>query len=442
MSNLSADSHLTRGGSIEVEPMLDELAAAHEGRRMFLLGCNSRSEHLRRMRAEITAENAEEIPRLHLLATVSGMDASAYAIAHSMLASQRVASLKGQDFVHGTPESAAFSKRWGMQAQREGAYVCNHCIDEDLSQHPFSWFRRSHHLIGVDWCPVHGSVLHKVEASRPFDALPHNWRDEKMTSPVSASHAGLPADGFYRRYVEIATGLLSRKRPVECGALNASIGNRARELGLRVSLKGRGKLISARLIELTDPKWREMHFAGLGEKVPGEYFSRIDRVGGYMAITGTGDGYACALACLFDSSIDALQFVESADVNAQVIPAKSKQNRGKPRGVDFWQGAVWEPYIECNGNHSVLAKKLGLSRSHLTNMMASIGLPSLRGVHAHPGWRAMIAFSNGLSLQDACASEGVDIVEVEQLLRISIARAVDAVSRVLEKRPLVNEKAR
>ncbi len=197
--------------------MLDELAAAHEGRRMVLVGCSSRSEHLKRMRAEVSAESAEEIPRLHLLAMVSGMNASAYALAHSMLASQRVASLKGQDFVHGTPESAAFSKRWGMQAQRAGAYVCNHCIDEDLSRHPFSWFRRSHHLIGVDWCPEHGSVLHKVNASRPFDALPHNWRDENKTSPVSAFQASIPSDGFYRRYVDIALGLLSRERPVECG---------------------------------------------------------------------------------------------------------------------------------------------------------------------------------------------------------------------------------
>jgi hypothetical protein len=419
---------------IEVEPMLDELAAAHEGRRMFLLGCNSRSEHLRRMRAEITAESPKEVPRLHLLAMVSGMDSSAYALAHSMLASQRVASLQGQDSVHGTPESAAFSKRWGMQAQREGAYVCNHCIDEDLSRHPFSWFRRSHHLIGVDWCPEHGSALHKVDAPRPFDALPNNWRDENRTSPVTAFQARLPADGFYRRYVEIALGLMSRERPVECGALNAAIGDRARELGLRVSLKGRGKLLSDRLMELTDPRWRAMHFAGLGEKMPGEYFSRIDRVGGYLAITGTGDGYACALACLFDSSIDALGLVESADVNGQTIPTRPKQEKGKPRGVDFWQGAIWEPYIECNGNHSVLAKRLGLSRSHLTHMMVSIGLPSLRGTHAHPGWRAMIAFGNGMSLQDACAAEKIDMEEVEQLLRVCIARAVSAANIIWEKK--------
>ena len=162
---------------IEVEPMLDELSIGHEGRLAWVNNCQS-PEELYSLISRTLGQQGHEIatlPKLHQLALVSKYDPKEYARRHSMLAVRRVAAKCGLDMPHDAANSYAFSKRLGMLPQRSGAYCCIKCVEEDLNNtnHAFSWYRRKHHLVGVDWCSIHSCALSRIDSLVPFTKLPH-----------------------------------------------------------------------------------------------------------------------------------------------------------------------------------------------------------------------------------------------------------------------------
>ena len=171
--------------------MPDELAIAHEGRRMHIVGVAKWNDHLSLMKSELAEliSPVLDVPRIEMLALVSGLDPTNYAQSHSMLAIHRVAVQTGEIQPHGSAGSRIFSDKLGMKVQRSGAYVCNDCIDEDLAKNTTSWFRRSHHLIGIDFCPIHGTQLHQVVAEKPYLGFPHIWRAEGATFSTEIGRA-------------------------------------------------------------------------------------------------------------------------------------------------------------------------------------------------------------------------------------------------------------
>lgn len=430
--------------SISVEPRECELAVAHEGRRMLVLGCRSRAEHLRQLHAEVAAQGIScALPRLHLLALTCNAEPQAYAASHSMLPALRVAGKASEIRDHGSPRTINLSHRLGMLTQRAGAYVCPACIEEDIGgAFRHSWFRREHHLAGVDWCPNHGIALHRVVDPHPFDDVPQSWLSEGRTTRLETGRNEMLEGGFIARYVAIAVSLLNRRRPATCRILNRTISDKAKSLGLRVSETGQRPLLSDRLVKMADGRWLQRHLPGIGSKRSGQVYRRIDMVASNQSVAGTGDAYAFALATLFDSCEDAMEAVFSADNTANVNGAASSNQAPKPRGDDFWHGQIWTQYLQCGGSHAGLARRLGMDRSHLTIKLNSIGLPSLNGLENSPRWRAMIRYSEGASIEEACVAEQVDTKSLNDLIRTCAVRAVTAARSILDhhqpSRPLTH----
>lgn len=287
---------------------------------MQVLGCRSRRDHLDQVRRKmcIGAETWSALPRLHALALSAQVAPMEYARAHSMLPSHRVAAKAGQIAPHGSEAAVSFSRLLGMETQKKGGYVCLDCIADDLATARFTWFRRAHHLTGVDWCWEHGTALSWVDSTNPFDSVPHLWRSDGKTKPMQVHQATLPKDGLVRRFVDIAIGLLSRPRPVSCTVLNGALAIRARKLGLRISEKGAAPLVSDRLMDQADADW----LVGVGSmenKRRGTFHNRIDIITKSPSVAGAGESYALVLATLFDSAQDALAVVSDADSESQSV---------------------------------------------------------------------------------------------------------------------------
>jgi hypothetical protein len=428
---------------IVVEPRDGELAIAHEGRRMRLLGSRSRPEHLRQLQAEVVAMGkSADLPRLHLLALTCDMDPQTYAAGHSMLASLRVAGKPGETKDHGAAGSESLSRRLGMLTQRAGAYLCTDCIEEDISgPYKHSWFRREHHLIGVDWCPRHKVALHRVDAPQPFDEVPQTWLNEGRTSKVSIDSPVLPQGRFAERYLEVAVWLLDRRRPVPCTAINKSISEKAKSIGLRVSETGRRSLLSDRLIEVADARWLGRHLQGIDGKPHGQVFRRIDMTASSQSVPAAGDAYVFALAALFETSAEAIEAVSLADAAATKGEVNVNKLAGKSRGDDFWHGQVWPLYVQCRGSHTELARRLGMDRTHLSAKLKAMGLPSLSDVGNSPKWRAMLRFNDGATIEEACAAEQIEVKTLSELIRACSARAVSAARLVLSQEPVTSSMA-
>lgn len=414
---------------IAVEAMPNELCSAHEGRLAWINGCASAKDLGELIRVALAGRgvNPSSLPKLHQLALVSNQDPAAYARQHSMLSLLRVVAQPGAVVQHGTPGAATYSKVLGMQTQRQGACCCTECINEDISFWRFSWFRRTHQIIGVDWCPVHGCALSLVDDPNPFSRTPHMWLAKGKLKQITACQPILPEDGFLRRYADIAVGLLDRDKPLPVGQVNERLSQQAKALGLRTCRKGHRPLISDRLREMAPASWLAQHVRGWGGKVGCVYFHRLDLLAATIKTTAPGQSYAMIMAALYENAEAAMLAITSGE---NLLGTPESGRKYTSRGVKFWHGDIWSYYLECNGSIREIAKRLDINLSYLRDAMAALGLPNLHDVNDSAIWRAFIRFCEGLGIAEACAAEKVDAADLERLLRRISARVNTAVIKV------------
>lgn len=416
---------------IEVQAMLDELSIGHENRLAWVNNCGSIKELTYNICRSLIDQGNEilTLPRLHQLALVSNCDAIEYARQHSMLAVLRIAAKKGSDLPHGTVETHTFSRRFGMLPQRSGAYCCIECINEDIKKEQFSWYRRQHHLTGVDWCPVHGCVLSVVKAQEPFSQSPHIWLSEDNLKKVDACEPSLPEEGFLHRYIQIACKLLERNRPFQVENIASLLASRAKKYDLRIGMIGQRSLISDRLLDIAPIEWLRRHLPEFDTKITKVFFHRIDSLALYNRCAGAGDAYIMAIAALYESVDEAINDLALVDKN---VVNKQKQNRR--RGVQFWEGEIWPEYLQANGIYSEIASNLSITRQHLSERLNDLGLPSLRDIDNSPVWRTFERFMSGESFSISCTKEKINQDEFEKQLRICSGRVYKAMKWVRQKK--------
>lgn len=195
--------------------MPDELAIAHEGRLVLLYDFASVDQLYDEIEAVLRQKgsDAAQAPKLHQLARITGLDPVTYACNHSLLPATRVACRVGDDQPHGVETSRQSKARIRRTAQTTRAHCCPECAAEDPHKFSFSWFRRTHHVIGFDWCPTHGTVLHEVDSDRAFSRLPHQWIADGLTHAVPAVASTMPTvEDVIGRYLSIYLALLHRNR--------------------------------------------------------------------------------------------------------------------------------------------------------------------------------------------------------------------------------------
>lgn len=416
------------GSMIKVDPMPNELAIAHEGRMGWVNGCMSPTELNAVLKQAIISRGCEPagMPKLHQLALVSNMTCTDYARQHSMLPVLRVAAKVNVEVLHGSESGGNYSRRLGMLTQRRGAYCCVDCIKDDLEFWHFSWFRRTHQMIGVDWCSLHGTVLSQVDDPNPFRCVPHKWRDDSKLSTLKPCVDLLPTDGFLRRYVDISAALLERDRPLPVAAANGRLALRARALGLRTSRSGQRPLISDELCKQVPALWLHQNLPNWAEKTPNSYFQRIDALAASRGIPVGGEVYVMVMAALYESTEDALSDLTRPETAANVPEKVVHRKREK----SFWHGEIWTHYLACRGQLNEMSKSLQIDKKHLGEMMAAVGLPSLHDLEHSKTWRAFMRFGAGQGLSKSCAAEQIAVEDLEPLLLKCSARVLAALKKV------------
>jgi hypothetical protein len=363
-----------------------------------------------------------ESAQVDLLAKASALSPEEYIRKHSMLAAFRVAARPDACFPH--DDSVVPSRKLhGVIAPRAGGFACLACIEEDVKTKGYSWFRRQHQLIGVDWCAVHGSTLHSVQHVAPFSKPPHVWRRLGLLRPLDACVETLSETApLIQRYVAFALHHLQRSTPWSCSVLKRTLGRAAATYGLRVAALGSKPALSDHVLSLAPRKWIAQHFHGLAEKLPLAYFSRVDD----LLASGTpaaGDSYILAMAALYPS-------VESALIELRGEGATPERNPPVRRslGRAFWHGGIWERYLHHRGDLSALAAELEIHRGDLGQRMASIGLPHLPAIAMAPLGAAIEDFGSGMSISEACNKHDVLAEDLEDALRLGAARLIRASS--------------
>lgn len=420
---------------LRIEPMPGEPAAAHQGRVALVLGIKTSNEFKELVRQCLPDEavDVHSLSRLGQLANIAGMTLADYARQHSMLGVFRVvvpaknwAPFGSRDDSH----DPGYVRSRGMLIHRSQACLCPQCVIEDIEHWKFSWFRRSHQIEGVDWCPSHKIRLQAVTASDPWSMLPQHWVESGEVTDIPGGQEC--ETEFEARYAEIAMSMLERPAPFSVEALTSVLAARAQSLGLRRSRSGRRMNLSDLLRQIAPMSWLQEHWPEVARKTQGDYVMTLDRVVAQKTFAQRGTRYLTVMATMWDSTLELHQaLLQASAIKPEEVIATP---RVQTNSVEFWHGAVWQAYLRCEGHLGRMSSDLGIQRTHLAKRLPELGLVALQRLADSPKRRAFLRFEAGESLRKACEAEKADVDDVEALIRISCARQATAARRIDQSR--------
>lgn len=391
--------------------MPDEFAPGYEGR-LARVGLDTSIGKLRtRLIARFSLPS--DTPRAELLAHAARMATTEFIQLHTLLPLRQFVvrppqSVKDQR----ATERTTSIRQLAMQSASSSAKFCRHCVEEDLSFHGFSYWRRSHHLTGVDWCLKHLTPLAELKGDAEGFSSFSNMPSEHMDSECCASSTmlELSASPALTQLLEIALGTLELGEPVTCVQMAQVLKGRVRAADLRMSRQGTRRLLSDLAREQLPAPWLSRHLPGLASSAPGQYCPVIDDVTRARNVPQPHLSYLVALTMICESAEDALHLIESA---RRIDPAPVSNLARRTYSRSFWQSTELRSlYVACGGSHNRVAKQLGLSNIHVRNELARAGLPAVESM-PHEIARALHKYLNGVPLpsvvnQDANLSDQLD----------------------------------
>ena len=94
---------------------------------------------------------------------------------------------------HGSSALLSSRNQLALTPPGNTARYCRYCDENDDSPLGVGYWRRSHHLQGIDWCPEHGIALTEVPVKGAFAGLPHEWSEAgRDLAPIEPSMSEWP----------------------------------------------------------------------------------------------------------------------------------------------------------------------------------------------------------------------------------------------------------
>ena len=289
---------------IFVDPGPEELAIAHAGRAAHVNECASLEELsilLRRASGQ-AGGSRRQVPRLEQLAYLARQPLPLYAAQHTLgLAIQPFRTPLRQAVASAGALVTGPLRRGGpsMHPQIAGARLCEQCVEGDLREHPYSWYRRVHHVHGVEWCPTHQTALLVVDDPYPFLRTPDNWVREGKIAPIHANHEKIQHQGkILGRYTTLVGEIMKRGLALDRVDVQRLLrgwhGKRAAGSPLKAWL-------SDRIQEEVSPRWLTQHIPDWKNKRRGVPFPRLDDLMRRLAPTTRSRDFFLAAAATLET---------------------------------------------------------------------------------------------------------------------------------------------
>lgn len=304
---------------LRTDPMPDEISGGHMGRLRWLNEWSDRLTATQALHRELLAGGieSEDSTALFLLAAASNMRAADYARLHSMLPALRVASDFGAGIPHGSMQRTCSARTHGVWLPRGLPLVCIDCIREDMDHWGFSWYRRSHQLVGVDWCDKHGCELARVKSRAPFWLTPHGQAMSGALSWVGAYRRTFGTTStFVRRYAAIAFAMLVMAAPASAADINGRLAERADLLGINGRDSDSPRSLARSILDQAPEAWLSEHFPDITASGERSSIASVDKVLSRMNYAPEGPIYALAMAALYEDADLAVQAVFGSAIAA------------------------------------------------------------------------------------------------------------------------------
>lgn len=300
------------------------------------------------------------------------------------------------------------------------ALFCWQCAEEDLAFWKFSYWRRSHHLPGVQCCSKHGTPLLSAGGHEAFDRCPHHFLNSH------SKECAMPQDELARqvllRYSQIAADILDCAPSIDSTVASIKLGQRATMSGLRISNGGRRKTVSTYVMELLPVDWLQKTFPRVRWST-GKFISTFDG-----ACSPRATRYTTATLCL----LAAILYEDADQALADLFDISKSVDQKEVLGFDFWASKeVLDLYVACKGNVNRVSERLGLPVSSVSIGLLKQGLPGLGNSAGLK--KALKALYAGDSLDVACRKANVSSDSLINLLLAGSRRLAMALELMPEE---------
>lgn len=242
-----------------------------------------------------------EIRRVAALAAAAKLSVQDFVQSHTLIPAQFAINQHFVGMAHGAPE---FPKVIGLswaRLQKPGAYFCEDCASVQRETWGISYWRRSHQLIGVDWCPEHGCGLVKAPENSFFSCLPSRCSIESSSLDLVSSEGVSPV---LERYAHVILGFFTRKCRLGLSDAARELRRLAAQKDITTNRQITGLYLSDVALDCLPTSWLASLFPTIGEKKRGSPFHPLDNT--VLSGFAVSHAYALAMAVLHDSGEEAL----------------------------------------------------------------------------------------------------------------------------------------
>lgn len=221
-------------------PLPEELDSGYLGRVMRFNGFRTEGETFDGIARMLGSEKrlGRERPRIELLSLIAGQSLEQFTQQHSMIPFFRGIARSYVGVPHGSSTLRFILHNRGIGAERRGANFCAKCVSDDIWFHGISYWRRDHQIPGQLWCPKHSMPLNCANASA-FLQAPSNSLD--YAKPIHKGRADAAMKHtLVNRAMDIASGLLARRAPLESAQVAVTLRKQALDMGYQTRRGGRG----------------------------------------------------------------------------------------------------------------------------------------------------------------------------------------------------------
>lgn len=404
----------------------DEFTRGYRGRLRVLNQYSTANRLMQALRKVLHSQEASAVEQsaTELLAFVADVPIQQFVRKHSLLPFHRLVSLKDHDVSHGDPSRLDLVKHFGTRGWRQSiAMFCPQCVSQDIEKHNFAYWRRTHQLPGIPWCMAHETQLLNASVGKqafddtPLEAIPARG---DFSNPEFFEIFQNPV---IQRYAKIAVATLEAEKPMSLIHARFRIAERAKKFQLRIGTRGKQPTLTDMLLDHVPEYWLRKLYQDIEGRLPGEFFNSIDNITLGLA---TDQSYVLALAVLFDSAEDALEYWYG---DIEGLPAERKTQRRF--GKDYWNSdTIFRLYVDHRGNHTSMGQALGIDPTYARIELNAAGLPALGLSGVSSAARAVLAFQAGMPLEAACEANGANLEEVQKLVRIGISRFSSALNKI------------
>lgn len=353
------------------EPLPDELASGHLGRLYLLNGITPTKRQITSTIHSLTDYQGSSY--IDTLALLSGLSFSHYVFHHTLLPFFRAVQAESPKAWNMVDPSDSWVQPSANRAHPLGALLCPHCVEEDMTFWGFSYWRRTHQLPGLGVCLKHQTALLRTDSDSLTRKLPQNALSKAEALPPELTTLAMQ-NPTIRRYHDICSEFLYRKRSISTTQMVTCLQGRARQIQIRPRAGVPGLHLHDTAHRLAGGEWLSTNFPDIERKGSS---SSLSRTYTSRKVAYATPYYALALALLYESADEAFNHLDTVDelsglLKFQMPPQQtpSEAEDGHPTRLqhalnNFLGGApLDQACIQAGAERQALEKLLRLATKH------------------------------------------------------------------------------